>query len=80
MCNLGFPEIDIFSRMNEEVKEYLDNNERDRFKFVNIADKYDLDLSFLGLLRLIASLKILSIKSYTRETINLLKLSIRIFL
>ena len=48
MCNLGFPEIDIFSRMNEEVKEYLDNNERDRFKFVNIADKYDLDLSFLG--------------------------------
>ena len=47
MCNLGFPEIDIFSRMNEEVKEYLDNHERDRFKFVNIADKYDLDLSFL---------------------------------
>ena len=48
MCNLGFPEINIFSRMNEEVKEYLDNNERDRFNFVNIADKYGLDLSFLG--------------------------------
>ena len=47
MGNLGFPEIDIVSRMNEEIRDYLDNHEKDRFNFANIADKYDLDLSFL---------------------------------
>lgn len=47
MSNLGFPEIDIVSRMNEEIRDYLDNHEKDRFNFANIADKYDLDLSFL---------------------------------
>ena len=47
MSHLGFPEWDINSRLNENIKEYLEKYEKDFFNFVNIAEKYDFDLEFL---------------------------------
>lgn len=47
MSHLMFPQSAIIDRMNQEVKSYLNDNERFRFNFVNIAEKYDLDITFL---------------------------------
>ena len=47
MSHLGFPEWDINSRLNENIKEYLEKYEKDSFNFVIIAEKYDFDLELL---------------------------------
>ncbi len=47
MSNLMFSHGYIIEWLNREVKSYLDDNERYRFNFVNIVEKYDLDIGFL---------------------------------
>lgn len=48
MNHLGFSDKDLIYKMNEEVKNYIENSsERYRFNFVDIAEKYDFDISFL---------------------------------
>ena len=47
MSHLGFPESDMINRLNEEVKKFIEDNEKYSFNFVNIAEKYDFDVEFL---------------------------------
>ena len=47
MNHLGFTDKDVIDRLENEVKNCLDENEKYRYNFANIADKYDLDISFL---------------------------------
>lgn len=49
MSHLGFPEKDIISKLEDEVKRFIndDRTEKDRFNLANIAEQYDIDLGCL---------------------------------